>query len=304
MKNGTKLIWVTLLFCGLSNSVFAQQYDIKKLSTNEGLPSGQIGYVLQDSMEFLWLTSYDGLIKYNGFDTEIFTIENGLRNDIVNSVFLDNEHKLWFATEESGVGYLEGDSAYYPSEFAILDTVSVMYITQFDDEMYFSTYDDGLFIWDGETWHTISSKNGLPSNIVWELHLSQNDKVWIATHGGAVVLNRDGYIIEKVYTLENGLSGSWVYSFAEEEDGTIWAATSNGVSVFDGTQWTQITSIDGTPLRYVYDVLVDDSGLVWIGTESDGVFWFDGEEFTHVKKENGLSSNYIYSFYEDNAGRV
>lgn len=301
----TKIIgFFVFVYCLPAQGV-AQVYDVKKLSTNEGLPSGQIGYVQQDSTGYMWLSTYDGLIRYNGFETRSYTIENGLRSDIVNAIYVDHENKLWLATEGGGAGYLQGDSVYYPTDFAKLDTVSVMYITEsMDGKMYFTTYGDGLFIWDGDSFEHISTQDGLPSDNIWELHFRQNDEIWLATQEGIAVLDIDRHQVQRIITSENELSGTSVYSFAEEQNGTIWASTSNGVSVFNGNDWRQIKTIGGNDLRYVYDVHVDNAGLVWIGTESDGLYWFDGNEFTHIKKENGLSSNYIYSFYEDNVGQV
>ncbi|MDR9418692.1 two-component regulator propeller domain-containing protein [Gracilimonas sp.] len=298
-----KYVRVLLFLCFFTFEAAAQEFDIKKISTNEGLPSGQIGYVQQDSMGNMWLTTYDGLIRYNGFDSEVFTVDDGLRNNIINAVFYDSRDRLWFAAESSGVGYLQSDSVHYKRELAALDSMNAMYITEDESgSFYFSTYGDGLFIWDGQSLNQITTEQGLPSNYVWEIHLSKSGKTWVATQEGVVVLQNNK--VQEVYNPENGLSGWAAYSFAEEKDGTLWISTSNGVSKYDGENWEQITQINGKDLLYVYDVHVDSEDILWIGTESDGLYWYEDSGYTHIKKENGLSSNYIFSFYEDNSGQV
>ncbi|MDZ7816421.1 MAG: two-component regulator propeller domain-containing protein [Planctomycetota bacterium] len=194
---------------------------MKKISTNEGLPSGQIGYVQQDGKGNMWLTTYDGLISYNGFESKVLTVEDGLRHNIINAVFFDSENRLWVAAESGGVGYLNADSVYYRDELAALDSLNVMYITEDKSgSLYFSTYGAGLFIWDQQSLRQITTEQGLPSNNIWKIHFSSTGKTWIATQEGVAVMRNNE--VEHVFTPINGMSGWAAYSFAEEEDGTIW----------------------------------------------------------------------------------
>ena len=53
----------------------------------------------------------------------------------------------------------------------------------------------------------------------------------------------------------------------------------------------------------VYDVMSDQSGLIWIATD-DGLFNFDGKTFNHFNKSDGLTDNTIYKIIEDDQGNL
>lgn len=280
----------------------AQKFDIKKYSTNEGLPAGQIGDVVEDTSGYIWLSTYSGLVRYEGYNSTVFGTDRGFRNTLIYDLFVDKEGKLWVATQEAGVAYLKADSAYYPPELSRLDSLTVTYITQSKDgRMWFSTYEAGLFIWDGNSFEILNSVSGLPSDSIWNIHFTSSGETWIATMEGVVIY--DGDSIE-VINSENGLSGEAAYSFTERNNGEIWIATSSGITVYDGKQWKHINSIHDKKLEYVYDVYADDTDRVWIATENDGIFWYKEGTYTHINKKNGLSSNYIYNLNPDNNGRV
>lgn len=294
------LLGVTLLVC--STYIQAQTFDIKKLSTNEGLPSGQIGDLVQDAEGYIWLSTYGGLIRYDGTETKAFTTENGFRNNLIYDLFIDSSNRFWVSTQETGIGLFKEDSIHYQEEFSVLDSLSVTHINESaDGRIWFSTYGSGVFIWDGATLENITEDSGLPSNTTWNIHFRENGEAWIATWAGIGIYNGEEV---RIIDTDNGLSGTAAYSFAENENGTIWVSTSKGISIFNGESWDQIYNIEGKELGYIYDVFVDDESKVWIATENDGIYWLEDGEYTHINKSNGLSSNYVYSFYEDNDGRV
>ncbi len=69
-------------------------------------------------------------------------------------------------------------------------------------------------------------------------------------------------------TIRDGLSGLSVLSFAEDSSGMMWMATSNGVSLFNGSTFKNFElpmTEDGLPV-FCYEVVVDRHGDVWVAT--------------------------------------
>ena len=50
---------------------------------------------------------------------------------------------------------------------------------------------------------------------------------------------------------------------------------------------------DGLPQSQVYDLVQDEIGYLWLGTQGGGIARFDGENFTTFSDRDGLASNYI-----------
>ena len=69
-------------------------------------------------------------------------------------------------------------------------------------------------------------------------------------------------------TIRGGLSGVSGLSFAEDPSGMVWMATSNGVSLFNGSTFKNYalpSTDDGMPF-FCYEVAVDPHGDVWVAT--------------------------------------
>ncbi|MDR9415512.1 MAG: two-component regulator propeller domain-containing protein [Gracilimonas sp.] len=293
------LAYFSLLWWGAGS---AQTFDIKKISTNEGLPAGQIVDIVQDRDGLIWLSTYEGLVKLNGTENQVFNTKNGLRNNLISNLFWDSRNQLWVSMEAAGVGIFQKDSMKYLRELSALDSLTVVDISESKDgRIWFSTYGQGIFIWDGDKLAQITVDEGLPSNYTWNLYHHTTEETWIGMWSGVAILKEDS--IRSIST-KKGLSGLSVYNFAEDKFGNIWASTSNGVAFYNGTNWETIRSINGDELGYVFFVLVDQKGTVWIATERNGVYLYEDGEYIHINKSNGLSSNYIYSLFEDKEGRV
>ena len=60
---------------------------------------------------------------------------------------------------------------------------------------------------------------------------------------------------------------------------------------------------EGLPQSKVYDVLQDNSGYLWLATES-GISRFDGVNFTNYTAEDGLAQGGIKTLLKDNKGNI
>ncbi len=52
---------------------------------------------------------------------------------------------------------------------------------------------------------------------------------------------------------------------------------------------------DGLPQSQVYDIIQDEIGYLWLGTQGGGLSRFNGEEFKTWNETDGLQSNYIHT---------
>jgi len=61
-----------------------------------GLPNRAVGYIIEDSRGFSWISTFDGMALYDGQRFKIFTkSENGLGSDAVHWLLEDAAGKIW-----------------------------------------------------------------------------------------------------------------------------------------------------------------------------------------------------------------
>lgn len=99
-----------------------------------------------------------------------------------------------------------------------------------DGVVWCGTWGGGLSRFDGKSWITYTTKEGLPGNHVFMLKRSKlSKKLWIGTNKGLAQPNDDmsGF---KVMTKDHGLFADNVFSMAEAPDGSLWIGSFGGVA--------------------------------------------------------------------------
>ncbi len=79
----------------------------------------------------------------------------------------------------------------------------------------------------------------------------------------------------KAYTTDHGLAHNRVKRISVDSHGFLWFSTADGLSRFDGHQFTNYTVNDGLQAPSINDVLESQDGVYWVATNSAGVIRFD-----------------------------
>lgn len=230
--------------------------------------------------EYLWVGTKGGVVRWdmdNGTYIK-YTTSDGLCHNVVSSVAIDNEGNKWFGT---------GDVWAYSGPMP--------------------EYGNGVCRFNGTTWtHYDPSKGDLVGSGVNDIVVDKQGRLWFGAYGGGVSIF-DG----ETWTRE--LPGAKVNSIAVDSQGNVWVGARNGLSKFDGTNWTFYHDADGWPITEVYVVEIDPHDNVWIGTSatieletgklvSGGVSVFDGVSWTTYTSE--LVSAEVFAIAFDTEGNA
>ena len=154
----------------------------------------------------------------------------------------------------------------------------------------------------------------LPHNHVSTLFVDSKNRLWIGTAGGGAGLYDElkGKFsrYEQVEGMASALTNNFVTSIVEGLDGTIWIGTlGGGVNRVDreNGSTTSITAENGLCDNRIASLLVDDGGILWVGTQN-GLSRYDpsGPTFRHFFAPHGLANNQmsINSMFKDRTGRL
>ena len=112
----------------------------------------------------------------------------------------------------------------------------------------------------------------------------------------------------KTYTIADGLARDFIYKIKQDSRGFIWFCTAEGISRFDGYDFTNYGVSDGLPHRVVTDVLIKKDGTYLFGTEA-GLVYFDpaivdssSSHFTPIPLGNADEEPSVRSIVEDSDG--
>jgi ligand-binding sensor domain-containing protein len=113
------LLFSAGLFPFLLLTVSGQQYSFHEYGVRDGLPQSQAFILYQDSRGFLWISTRNGLSRFDGVEFENYHVKDGLPSNMVIKAFEDNEKNLWVLTVEGLSRYTGNRFVFYQpgSEF-------------------------------------------------------------------------------------------------------------------------------------------------------------------------------------------
>ncbi|MBX2871080.1 MAG: hypothetical protein KTR30_03245, partial [Saprospiraceae bacterium] len=133
-----------------------QDFRFEQLSGEQGWKGNAVNAILQDHRGFLWIATWSGLFRYDGYEVKAYrqdpTDENGLQSNYVISLYEDSQNRLWVGTSYTG-------------------------LYQYDEAQ------DGFINYAQET----DNMNSLSNNNVWAMLEDKQGFLWIGTENG---LNR------------------------------------------------------------------------------------------------------------------
>lgn len=109
-------LFILLFICHTLPSVAQEwkkpyiQYTMK-----DGLPSNEVYDVIQDSIGYLWLTTDNGLCRFDGYEFKTYGIEKGLNDRVVFDMQLDTFGRIWMNSINGKIFY------YSPELDSIID---------------------------------------------------------------------------------------------------------------------------------------------------------------------------------------
>lgn len=96
------------------NLLFSQKYPFRQYSVIDGLPQSQSSGIYQDSRGFLWISTRNGLSRFDGIEFINYYRKDGLPVNFINQVFEDS-YGFVYALSSQGLSRYDGSKfIFYP----------------------------------------------------------------------------------------------------------------------------------------------------------------------------------------------
>lgn len=87
-----------------------EDYVEKVYNVNNGMASNEANTVLQDDDGYIWIGSYAGLSRYNGYEfINISQTREGAPQNGIRVLFKDHNGRIWIGTNDSGLYYFQDE---------------------------------------------------------------------------------------------------------------------------------------------------------------------------------------------------
>ncbi|RXP44540.1 response regulator [Lutibacter sp. HS1-25] len=111
MTNSIRII-LFFIYLFISNTIYSQ-WRLNQISGEEGLSQNTIKSIIQDKNGFIWIGTYNGINKYDGYSMEHYKYETdvrGLSSNIIIKLFEDKDGYIWAGTTDAGLNRINPDT--------------------------------------------------------------------------------------------------------------------------------------------------------------------------------------------------
>jgi diguanylate cyclase (GGDEF)-like protein len=268
--------------------------------TEQGLPSNIALDITQTPDGYLWLASYDGLVRFDGVTFRLFTEADipGLDRAAFWRVAVDSAGALWAASERDGlVRYASGRWTIFRTRDGLKsDKVSALLADR--GVVWVGTRDGVSRVRNGRI-ESLPAPPGMDDFTVTGLARDPAGNLWIGTGSDGVLRYRDGR-----YTRLGGVSGDQVSSLYADADGTVWVGTYEaGVARVRGGAVVRLAADGPGAPRRVNAIGRDGEGTLWLAAEN-GLFRMEGDRAVPVPLPGGRPIAQASSLQVDREGNL
>ena len=201
-------------------------------NTHGGLPNDWVYSLAEGKDGVIWLATEGGMARFANGKWDNWNHAKGMgapyekvKKDIAFKVDPGqaSEHH---ARQKREMGLMDVDVSYNPNYIVAL-------AIDRDGQPWAGTWGGGVSRFDGQSWTTYTTVEGLPGNHIFMLHKDVNGQLWIGTNNG-LALWQDGKF--KVMTTADGLVADNVFAMETTPDGGKWIGSYGGVTYLRPTK--------------------------------------------------------------------
>ena len=268
--------------------------------TRSVLPLNNVNSMVKRGND-LWITGTNGLGYLDDGGTYHGLGDTPMNYSITNAM-VDHEGNLWFTSTRQGVMKIVPDRFMDIGKIAELDSRVVNSTCVNSGKLYLGT-DSGLEILSAGDYSKIEDELTAYLEGV-RIRCVKNDdmgRLWLCTHGdtGLVCYDpKDSSITS--FNESNGLEANRVRTVLPRSDGSVAAATGNGVFIVDGGKITaHYGQENGIAVPEILTVEEDENGVLYLGSDGDGIYVVDGNRVSRMGVDDGLTSEVILRIKRD-----
>lgn len=303
----------------VDNQLYAFNF-VTKVYNKENIDLSSIKnlkYIIEKEKEYYLLTNKQ-ILNFDKTHKTISVVDD-FKNDFIKKAFYDKTNHLWIFSENN-ISVYDHQLKKTDHNFNLraLKDISVNRIYQHPDSTIYIGTDNGLFLINQfkvikHFCSGIIPENNIISNEVISVTSDLNHNIWIGTDKGLCKYNPQSEVFESFNQPDqNTLTSHLISDLFEDNDGYIWAGTTNGgLNRIDPETRTinhfvhlpdDSTSISSNNIHCIFQ---DQNQNIWVGTDNGlNLLENNSHKFKRFYTVDGLPGNQIMSIEQDNQSNL
>ncbi len=259
------------VYCGRDGSIYVAGFGgvVRREGDHFVSVLGPVGDIvitlLQDRHGNLWVAGSWGLLKRTPEgELRHYTVQEGLPDNYVRSMWEDRDGNLWAGTD-GGLARLENGRFVSSPLASSHEREWVRCIFEDTEGNLWVGMNSGLNRLRNDLFSMYGESEGLPSDEPTTVFQDHQGRIWVGFHDRGLVQLVDGKPA-RVYTQKDGLPSNEIFSIRESRDGDLLIAARGGPSRLHDGYFISPVMTDPLNRRVAFDYFQDRNGKLWVAS--------------------------------------
>ncbi len=287
--------WAPLQALALPDRVELREMALTTWGTADGLPHNQVQDIAQTADGYLWLATWEGLVRFDGQE---FAVIQPFENPGVRALAVSQAGTLWVGSSRDGIAsYRDGEWTIRSSSDGLAGDQVLDLLVTANGDVWVATEADGVSVFTGDRFINYNTATGLKNNTPLVLAEVTPNQVWVGSRDGIAIIS-DGQVSH--LDQRHGLPNQPIRTLLASERGMAYVGSEGGLFEWNGRRFNADPAWTSWGSRPAVAVLAQDAaGTLWAGSFAQGLFRRDGLPENQLNTANGLPNNRIWSIFED-----
>lgn len=311
MKLLSRLFILLLIFhfkTGIS-----QVYHFNQYTEDNGLAQNYIYSISQSQDGYLYLSTGNGFVSYEGNKFKSYTINDSLGENFVNTHFIDSKKTVWLGHYQNGISYLKNGIVKKIKKSEEIGSKIISFAEDKNRNIWFAVQGKGVYFID--TSYSIQGPIFSEEENINDIKFDLSGNIICASNYGLKWYNTSDLKKPKLISSADTLKNKSIkYLIRDSQNASIYWLAVPGEGVYGVTlknkKITVISTISNelaSDAKNILCIYTDHESNLWISLADEGLKKVsfppgnDKSKFSvsTIAKENGLTNNYIQTIFED-----
>ncbi|MBB5208334.1 ligand-binding sensor domain-containing diguanylate cyclase [Chiayiivirga flava] len=276
------------------------QYTLERWDTSDGLPHSTVQAIAQTADGYLWLGTWEGLVRYNGREMRVFDRVNTptLGDNGIRVLHAARDGSLWIGTARNGVVQLAGSEwrrfgreqglPLGQTEALAEDAQGRIYVA--NSNVLLARIER-----DGTVRRFALAGDAAAAGVGAGIAVDRDGTVWLGSSAGLLALRND--VLEQVGI--PGEAGAQATAVGTDASGAVLAVVGGTLYRHDAPAWTRLVTLDRALARTLETVHANRRGEIFLGTQSSGLLRLWNGALERLDASRGLPNDRVPAVFED-----
>ena len=282
-----------------------EQYSIESWQTDQGLPQNSVTAIFQGQDGYIWLGTYNGLVRFDGVRFVVFDSVNspGLKNSRITSLFQTSDKAIWIGHESGDISCLRDGQFTTNSLPRDWPGEEIVSLSQDEEGNVWALNNSGRLLRLRDQKILPPPTPQKPDSVARPSFSDQSHGEAYVLFRGSVALIHKGELVPAAF--DDGTGTNYTERVCGSRNGGLWVIDHGRIRKWRQNAWVEDIGSYIWTNSFITAACEMRDGSLCVGTMESGLFILKpGQPALHFNHTHGLTHDWVRCLTDDHEGNL